>query len=136
MVQKVSRMDKDKFLMRSEPTSARPVAKVGGHSPKWDQITCRRSLRQIKIKPHETLPGLANLKQQFGSEKHCGLCGAVQVGLSHVLCGCNTALAQTLNRWRHDQVLRKLTELTESMRVLATEMLQSHQKHCVQFVTA
>ena len=53
--------------------------------------------------------------------------------LHHVLCGCRTYLALGRSRWWHDQVLRKLTELTESIRVLANKKPQCHQKQIGNF---
>lgn len=67
------------------------------------------------------------LTRWFGSEENCGLCERYQVSLHYILSGCKFALAQGCNRWRHDQVLRKLAEHTEP---------QCLDKQRVQFVPA
>lgn len=76
------------------------------------------------------------LTRWLGSEENCGLCERYQVSLHYILSDCKFALAQGCNRWRHDQVLRKLAEHTENMEVLANRKPQCLDKQRVQFVPA
>ncbi len=65
---------------------------------------------------YDTLPCPRNLHQWFGTEELCPLCSTNNASLQHILSGCKTALSQGHYRWRHDLVLRKLAEVTESCR--------------------
>ncbi len=65
---------------------------------------------------YDTLPCPRNLHQWFGTEELCPLCSTINASLQHILSGCRTALSQGRYRWRHDLVLRKLAEVTESCR--------------------
>ncbi len=65
---------------------------------------------------YDTLPCPRNLHQWFGTEELCPLCSTNNASLQHILSGCKTALSQGRYRWRHDLVLRKLAEVTESCR--------------------
>ncbi len=59
---------------------------------------------------------LCVLHQWFGTEELCPLCSTNNASLQHILSGCKTALSQDRYRWRHDLLLRKLAEVTESCR--------------------
>ena len=65
---------------------------------------------------YDTLPCPRNLHQWLGTEQACTLCGTNNASLQHVLSGCRTALTQGRLRWRHDQILRKLAEIVETLR--------------------
>lgn len=65
---------------------------------------------------YDTLPCPRNLHQWFGTEELCPLCSTNNASLQHILSGCKIALSQGRYRWRHDLVLRKLAEVTESCR--------------------
>ncbi len=65
---------------------------------------------------YDTLTCPRNLHQWFGTEELWTLCSTINASLQHILSGCKTALSQGRYRWRHDLVLRKLAEVTESCR--------------------
>lgn len=65
---------------------------------------------------NDTLPCPQNLHQWFGAEETCPLYNTINASPQHIPSGCKTALSQGRYRWRHDLVLRKLTEVAESCR--------------------
>ena len=72
---------------------------------------------------YDLLPTPANKNTWFGTEEKCALCG--QEGtLNHILTGCKVALAQGRYKWRHDQVLKTLSNLVEDKRRNQNENLQ------------
>lgn len=101
---------------------------VGGHRVDKNGGQTAR-LNFIISATHDSLPCLANLARWFGSEGSCSLCGMPQVKLRHILRGCKATMAQGC--YRHDQVLRKLEEVTENMRVSTKKKPPCHQKQLV-----
>ena len=65
---------------------------------------------------YDLLPTPANKNTWFGTEEKCTLCGK-EATLNHILTGCQVALAQGRYKWRHDQVLKTLTNLVEEKRL-------------------
>ena len=61
---------------------------------------------------YDLLPTPANKSKWFGKEELCTLCGG-QGTLNHILSGCHIALSQGRYKWRHDKVLRELSNSIE-----------------------
>ncbi|CAM4298856.1 unnamed protein product [Leuciscus chuanchicus] len=85
---------------------------------------------------YDTLPCPRNLHQWFGAEETCSLCNTSNTSLQHILSGCTTALSQGRYRWRHDQVLKKLAEVSESCRKEANSRPSARGRQSIQFARA
>ncbi len=85
---------------------------------------------------YDTLTCPRNLHQWFGTEELCSLCSTNNASLQHILSGCKTALSQGRYRWRHDLVLRKLAEVTESCRQEANSRPSAPTRRPVLFARA
>lgn len=85
---------------------------------------------------YDTLPCPRNLHQWFGAEETCSLCNTSNASLQHILSGCTTALSQGRYRWRHDKVLKKLAEVSESCRKEANSRPSARGWHAIQFARA
>ncbi|KAL7374375.1 hypothetical protein ABVT39_027593 [Epinephelus coioides] len=83
---------------------------------------------------YDTLPSPHNLHQWLGTEQSCDLCGTINASLQHVLSGYKTALTKGLLRWRHDQVLRKLSEVLEKSRQEANNQSISESRCRIHFL--
>lgn len=142
VVTEVTRMEEDKLLVKSVGQCQQGqwtewegiLPRAVGWNDLWKMPQAR--LSYLIRATYDTLPSQSNLARWYGAEESCDLCGTAPGNLYHILCGCWTALVQGRYRWRHDQVLRKLAEHTESMRVQANRRPKSQQKKLVQFVSA
>ena len=142
VVTEVTRMEEDKFHVKSVGQCQQ------GQWTKWEGVLPRSvgwndiwKMPQARLSylirsTYDTLPSPSNLARWYGAEENCGLCGAAPGNLRHILSGCRTALAQGRYRWRHDQVLRKLAEHTENMRILANGRPKSQQRQHIHFISA
>ncbi len=79
---------------------------------------------------------LCVLHQWFGTEELCPLCSTNNASLQHILSGCKTALSQDRYRWRHNLLLRKLAEVTESCRQEANSRPSAPTRRPILFATA
>ena len=97
-----------------------------GASTKWQVPERRLNQREIINMPEERfkflvksvydlLPTPDNKNTWFGTEESCRLCGGKGT-ITHILSGCEVALAQGRYKWRHDQVLRELAQCIEEKR--------------------
>ena len=97
-----------------------------GASTKWQVPERRLNQREIINMPEERfkflvksvydlLPTPDNKNTWFGTEESCKLCGGKGT-ITHILSGCEVALAQGRYKWRHDQVLRELAQCIEEKR--------------------
>ena len=119
-----------------------------GHWTSWEGLTDRSlswsdlwKIPQARLSfliraTYDSLPCPRNLHQWFGAEETCPLCNTINASLQHILSGCKTALAQGRYRWRHDQVLRKLAEVSETCRKEANSRPSAPGRHLTQFVRA
>ena len=107
------------------------LAKQGGHL-RWEVPERKITPRDLVLMPEERfkflvksvydlLPTPQNKKIWFGENEECQLCGE-RGTLSHILSGCNVALAQGRYTWRHDQVLKEIAECVEKKRKEANEI--------------
>ena len=58
---------------------------------------------------YDLLPTPANKNKWFGEEAKCNLCNE-RGTLNHILTGCKTALSQGRYTWRHNQVLKEISD--------------------------
>lgn len=97
-----------------------------GASTRWQVPERRLNQRDIINMPEERfkflvksvydlLPTPDNKNTWFGTEESCKLCGGKGT-ITHILSGCEVALAQGRYKWRHDQVLRELAQCIEEKR--------------------
>ena len=77
--------------------------------------TSETSLKFLVKSVYDLLPTPSNKNKWYGSEEVCKLCGGNGT-LTHILSGCEVALAQGRYRWRHDQVLRQIALCVEAKR--------------------
>ena len=101
------------------------LAKQGAHT-RWEVpekklshkeiiSTSETSLKFLVKSVYDLLPTPSNKNKWYGSEEVCKLCGGNGT-LTHILSGCEVALAQGRYRWRHDQVLRQIALCVEAKR--------------------
>jgi hypothetical protein len=101
------------------------LAKQGAHT-RWEVpekklshkeiiSTSETSLKFLVKSVYDLLPTPSNKNRWYGSEEVCKLCGKDGT-LTHILSGCEVALAQGRYRWRHDQVLRQIASCVEAKR--------------------
>ena len=101
------------------------LAKQGAHT-RWEVpekklshkeiiSTSETSLKFLVKSVYDLLPTPSNKNRWYGSEEVCKLCGKDGT-LTHILSGCEVALAQGRYRWRHDQVLRQIALCVEAKR--------------------
>ena len=120
------------------------LAKQGAHT-RWEVpekklshreiiSTSETSLKFLVKSVYDLLPTPSNKNKWYGSEETCKLCGGNGT-LTHILSGCEVALAQGRYRWRHDQVLRQIVLCVDAKR-------RNHNNHIgrvekkIQFVKA
>ena len=78
--------------------------------PIWNRIIAGSFLIR------DCLPTPLNLRRwKIKSSSKCILCESPQPTTSHILNGCQTALAQGRFTWRHDSVLNKLVNMTQPL---------------------
>ena len=120
------------------------LAKQGAHT-RWEVpekklshkeiiSTSETSLKFLVKSVYDLLPTPSNKNKWYGSEEVCKLCGGNGT-LTHILSGCEVALAQGRYRWRHDQVLRQIALCVEAKRRNHNNQLCRVEKK-IQFVKA
>ena len=92
---------------------------------KWKEVLYAISPSTLKFilnSIQDTLPDPANLRRWSAVvEPACGLCGWKNVGHVHILCGCKVALEQGRVSFRHDSILKIISQaLTEKIKIAAT----------------
>ena len=119
------------------------LAKQGGHT-NWE-VSERKLTQQDIISMSETrlkflvksvydlLPTPENKNKWFGTEEMCKLCGGKGT-LTHILTGCSVALSQGRYKWRHDQVLREVANITEARRKSCNNNPKTLNKEEIKFV--
>ena len=120
------------------------LAKQGAHT-RWEVperklshreiiSTSETSLKFLVKSVYDLLPTPSNKNIWFGSEETCKLCGGNGT-LTHILSGCEVALAQGRYRWRHDQVLRQIVLCVDAKRKNHNNQVRREEKK-IQFVRA